>query len=234
MQIKDIPITEQPQEKLLYSGTDALSNAELLALVIRSGNSTKSCLELAEEVLSYSQTEIGGLGRACVRELTAIEGIGTAKACSIVAGIELAKRVMSDRGATDRAVVRDCADVVDLVFEDVAYEKRELLIALLLNVKGEVESKEIISIGELAATNVHPREVFSPAIRKGAAGIVVVHNHPSGDPTPSQDDILATRRLIEASRIVGIKLVDHVIIGNGDYVSLKVEGVIPQDNIWKV
>ena len=100
--------------------------------------------------------------------------------------------------------------------------------------KGEVESKEIVSIGELAATNVHPREVFSPAIRKGAAGIVVVHNHPSGDPTPSTEDIAATRRLMEASRIVGIKLVDHVIIGDGNYVSLRVEGIIPQDTIWKV
>ena len=234
MQIRNIPISERPQEKLLYSGTDTLSNAELLALVLRTGNSEKSALELAEEVLSYSQTEVGGLGRACVRELTTIDGIGTAKACSIVAGLELAKRFMSDRASTSRSIVRDCADVVDLVMEDLAYEKREILIALLLNVKGEVESKEIISIGELAATNVHPREVFSPAIRKGAAGIVVVHNHPSGDPTPSTEDIAATRRLMEASRIVGIKLVDHVIIGDGNYVSLRVEGIIPQDTIWKV
>ncbi len=233
MQIKEIPITERPQEKLLYSGADTLSNAELLALVLRSGNSDKSALELAEEVLSYSQTEIGGLGRACVKELTTIDGIGTAKACSIVAGMELAKRLMSDRTISGRCVVRDSSDVADLVMEDLIYEKREVLIALLLNVKGEVESREIISIGELAATNVHPREVFSPAIRKGAAGMVVIHNHPSGDPTPSEEDILATRRLLEASRIVGIKLVDHVIIGRDRYVSLRVEGIIPQDTIWK-
>lgn len=229
MQIKDIPITERPQEKLLYSGADTLSNTELLALIIRSGNGEKSAMELAEEVLSYSYTEAGGLGRACVRELTSIDGIGYAKACSIVAGMELAKRMMSDRCSGGRTIVRDCTDVVDLVMEDLAYEKREILIALLLNVKGEVESKEIISIGELAATNVHPREVFSPAIRKGAAGLVVVHNHPSGDPTPSNDDIIATRRLLDASRIVGIKLVDHVIVGNGSYTSLRVEGIIPQD-----
>ena len=115
MQIRNIPISERPQEKLLYSGTDTLSNAELLALVLRTGNSEKSALELAEEVLSYSQSEVGGLGRACVRELTTIDGIGTAKACSIVAGMELAKRFMSDRGSTNRSIVRDCADVVDLV-----------------------------------------------------------------------------------------------------------------------
>ena len=228
MQIREIPASERPQEKMLYAGASSLSNAELLALVLRSGKNDRSAIQLAEDVLAYSTTE-GGLGRLEVRELTTINGIGTAKACSIVASMELAKRVMSDRCCAPRKVLRDCSDVVDLLMEDMVYEKREMLVALLLNVKGEVESKEIISIGELAATNVHPREVFSPAIRKGAAGIVVAHNHPSGDPTPSEEDIMATMRLLEASKIVGIKLVDHVIIGNGTYTSLRVEGIIPQD-----
>ena len=229
MQIREMPVTDRPREKMLYAGAGALSNAELLALVLRSGDHERSAIQLAEDVLAYSTREVGGLGRAQVQELQSIEGIGTAKACSIVAGMELAKRVMSDRYAEQRRVVRDCTDVVDMLMEELVYEKREVLVALLLNVKGEVESKETISIGELAATNVHPREVFSPAIRKGAAGIIVVHNHPSGDPTPSSEDIVATRRLLEAGRIVGIKLVDHVIIGNGTYTSLKVEGVIPQE-----
>lgn len=153
-----------------------------------------------------------------------------AKACSIVAGIELAKRLAADRCSGNKKTVRDCGDVVELLMEELVYEKREILIALLLNVKGEIESKEIISIGELSATNVHPREVFSPAIRKGAAGIIVVHNHPSGDPAPSDEDILATKRLIEAGQIVGIRLIDHVIIGNGSYTSLRAEGVIPSNN----
>lgn len=227
MQIKEMPASERPQEKMLYSGPGALSNAELLALILRSGNKDKSAIQLAEDVLAYSANEIGGLGRAEVRELIELEGIGEAKACSIVAGIELAKRISADYFSNVKRTVRDCTDVVDLLMKEMLYEKREMLIALLLNVKGEVESKEIISIGELAATNVHPREVFSPAIRKGAAGIIVAHNHPSGDPTPSEDDILATRRLLEAASIVGIKLVDHVIIGNGTYTSLRVEGVIP-------
>lgn len=229
MQIREMPVTDRPREKMLYAGAGALTNAELLALVLRSGDHERSAIQLAEDVLAYSTKEVGGLGRAQVQELQNIEGIGTAKACSIVAGMELAKRVMSDRYAEQRRVVRDCTDVVDMLMEELVYEKREVLIALLLNVKGEVESKEIISIGELAATNVHPREVFSPAIRKGAAGLIVVHNHPSGDPTPSSDDIVATRRLLDVGRIVGIRLVDHVIIGNGTYTSLKVEGVIPQE-----
>ena len=227
MQIKEMPETERPQEKLLYAGAGALSNAELLALVLRSGNGEKSAIQLAEDVIKYSVEEIGGLGRAEVRELTAINGIGTAKACAIVAGMELAKRVMSDRCSGKRKVVCDSTDAVELLNEEMAYEKREFLVALLLNVKGEVESREIISIGELASTNVHPREVFSPAIRKGAAGIIVAHNHPSGDPTPSGEDIMATARLLEASKIVGIKLVDHIIIGNGNYISLRTEGIIP-------
>lgn len=227
MQIKNLPEKERPQEKLLYGGPGKLSNAELLALIIRTGTSEKSAVQLAEDVISYACEEIGDLGRADVKELTEIDGIGTSKACSIVASIELAKRIISDSGHEKRKTIRDGTDVAELLMQEMLYEKREMLIELLLNVKGEVESKFIVSVGELAGTNVHPREVFSPAIRKGAAAVIIAHNHPSGDPTPSDDDILATRRLIEASRIIGIKLVDHVIVGNGTFTSLRAEGVIP-------
>lgn len=228
MQIKDMPSQERPREKLLYGGASSLSNAELLAVVLRTGTGDKSAIRLAEDILAYTSTKMGGLGRADVRELTEIDGVGEAKACSIVAGMELAKRVISGRCAEERRTVRDCSDVADMLIEEMLYEKRELLIALLLNVKGEVESKEIISIGELAATNVHPREVFSPAIRKGAAAVIIAHNHPSGDPSPSNEDIMATRRLEEAAKIVGIRLIDHVIIGNGRYCSLKAEGILSE------
>lgn len=226
MQIKDMPSCERPQEKLLYRGASSLSNSELLALVIRTGTTEKSSIELAEDVLTYVTNNIGTLGRAEAKELTKIDGIGLAKASSIVASMELSKRVYADTVVSNKYMLRDCTDVADLLMEEMLYEKREFLIELILNVKGEVESKEIISIGELSATNVHPREVLSPAIRKGAAAIIIAHNHPSGDPTPSDDDILSTRRLIEASSIVGIKLLDHVIVGNGKYVSLKAEGII--------
>ena len=165
MQIKNMPEEERPQEKLLYEGAGNLSNSELLALIIRTGTSDKSAIQLAEDVISYSSTEIGDLGRADVKELTAIDGIGVSKACSIVASIELAKRLISNTGA-GRRCIRDCTDVADILMKEMAYEKRELLVELLLNVKGEVESKVVISVGELAGTNVHPREVFSPAIKK--------------------------------------------------------------------
>lgn len=227
MQIKNLPSQERPQEKLLFRGASCLSNAELMALVIRTGTSDKSAIQLGEDVLSYVSTKVGDLGRADVRELTEIEGIGFSKASSIVAGMELAKRLMGTHASEKKLLIRDSTDVANLLMEEMLYEKRELLIALLLNVKGEIESRETISVGELAATNIHPREVFSPAIRRGAAGIIVVHNHPSGDPTPSNEDIIATKRLMEASQIVGIKLIDHVIIGHRKYTSLKAEGIIP-------
>lgn len=226
MQLKEMPDRERPQEKLLYRGVSVLSNAELLSLIIRTGTGDKSVLDLSIDVLSYCDIATGGLGRADAKELMKVDGIGEAKACAIVASMELAKRMISNHLNAKRTIVRDCTDVADLLMEEMMYEKRELLIELLLNVKGEVESKEVISIGELSATNVHPREVLSPAIRKGAAGIIIAHNHPSGDSSPSNEDIIATRRLAEASSIVGIKLMDHVIIGDGNYTSLRAEGII--------
>lgn len=227
MQIKNMPTQERPQEKLLYRGASCLSNAELMALVIRTGTSEKSAIQLGEDVISYVSSKVGDLGRADVRELTEIDGIGFSKASSIVASVELAKRLLGNSALNKKIVIKDSADVANILMEEMLYEKREHVVALLLNVKGEVESVETISVGELSATNIHPREVFSPAIRKGAAAIIVVHNHPSGDPSPSDEDIIATKRLLEASKIVGINLIDHVIIGHRKYVSLKAEGIIP-------
>lgn len=226
MQIKHMPVTERPQEKMLFAGPGALSNSELLALVIRTGTSDKSAIQLAEDVLSYASANIGDLGKAEVSELTEIDGIGTAKACSILAAIELSKRLVSGK-VMERAVLTDCGDVAKLLMEEMMYETREIFMSIHLNSRLRIESKSIISIGNLDSAPVHPREVFSPAIKRGAAGIIVAHNHPTGDPTPSEEDIRVTERLLETSRIVGIRLVDHVIIGRGAYVSLKEMGYIP-------
>lgn len=226
MQIKHMPVTERPQEKMLFAGPGALSNSELLALVIRTGTSDKSAIQLAEDVLSYASANIGDLGKAEVSELTEIDGIGTAKACSILAAIELSKRLVSGK-VMERAVLTDCGDVAKLLMEEMMYETREIFMSIHLNSRLRIESKSIISIGNLDSAPVHPREVFSPAIKRGAAGIIVAHNHPTGDPTPSEEDIRVTERLLETSRIVGIRLVDHVIIGRGSYVSLKEMGYIP-------
>ena len=224
MQIKDMPESERPQEKLLYSGAGGLSNSELLALIIRTGTGDKSAVRLADEVISYANENTGGLSAAEVRELTEIDGIGNAKACSIVAAMELSKRLISGRQGAVRMRLRDSRQVADLLAEEMMHEKREFFMTLNLNTRMQVESKSVISIGNIDSAPVHPREVFGPAIRRGAAAVVVAHNHPSGDPTPSPQDIEVTKRLIRASEILGIRLVDHVIVGNGCFTSMKNEG----------
>ena len=224
MRIKDIPQEERPKEKLMYAGAESLSTSELLALIIRTGNSSKSAVQLAEDVLAYSAKELGSLREADVQELTEIDGIGFTKACSIVASLELARRLLGRESDESRISMKNPESVANLLMEDMRGLKQEHLVALLLNAKCEIESRITVSIGELTSTVVHPREVFRPAIRKGAAGIILVHNHPSGDPTPSQDDIQSTKRIMEVSKLVGIRLLDHLIIGDGRYISLRNEG----------
>ena len=224
MQIKKMPEAERPQEKMLYGAAGGLSNSELLALIIRTGTGDKSAVRLADEVISYANENTGGLGAAEVRELTEIDGIGEAKACSIVAAIELSKRLISDHHGAVRVRIRDSRQVAEILMEEMMYEKREFFMTLNLNSKLQVESKSVISIGSLDSAPVHPREVFGPAVRRGSAAVIVAHNHPSGDPSPSPQDIDVTKRLIKASEILGIRLLDHVIVGNGCFTSMKSEG----------
>lgn len=224
MQIREMPANERPQEKMVFSGAGALSNSELLALIIRTGTGRKSAIGLAEEVIAYAADNMGDLGKAEVRELTAIDGIGEAKACSIVAAMELARRTATERQTAARLRIRDSRQAAEILMEEMVCEKREVFVALNLNAKLQVESRSVISIGSIDSTAVHPREVFGPAVRRGAAAVIVAHNHPSGDPSPSPQDIEATSRLIDASEVLGIKLLDHLIIGNGCYTSMKSEG----------
>ena len=224
MQIREMPANERPQEKMVFSGAGALSNSELLALIIRTGTGRKSAIGLAEEVIAYAADNMGDLGKAEVKELTAIDGIGEAKACSIVAAMELARRTASERQTAARLRIRDSRQAAEILMEEMVCEKREVFVALNLNAKLQVESRSVISIGSIDSTAVHPREVFGPAVRRGAAAVIVAHNHPSGDPSPSPQDIEVTSRLIDASEVLGIKLLDHLIIGNGCYTSMKSEG----------
>ena len=230
MQIKNMPESERPQEKLLYRGASGLSNSELLALIIRTGTDKRSAIGLAEDVIAYAADNIGDLGMAEVRELTEIDGIGEAKACSIVAAMELSKRLISGRKSIVKERLRDSSRVADILMEEMMYETRELLMTLNLNTKLCIQSKSIISIGNIDSAPMHPREVFGPAIRQGAAAVVLAHNHPSGDPTPSPQDIEVTKRLLEASEVLGIKLLDHVVVGNGCYISMRNEGYFEE---WK-
>ena len=229
MQIKDMPVSERPQEKLLFAGPGVLSNSELLALVIRTGTSEKSAVQLAEEVIAYASENSGGLGRADAKQLTMIDGIGEAKACSSIAALELSKRLMSGKVLENSVKISSSRDVAGLLAREMTDESREIFMTINLNTRLRAESKNIISIGSLDSTLVHPREVFAPAVKKGAAAVIVAHNHPSGDPEPSSEDIEVTARLLETSRILGIRLIDHVIIGSGRYTSMKELGYIPED-----
>jgi DNA repair protein RadC len=220
--LRDVPNEERPRERMMQFGAQALSNAELLAILIRTGTVAESAVRLAERVLAESGT-LRSLTDMSVEQLVQIKGIGAAKALQIQAGIELGRR-LARSSFQERPVIRSPQDVADLLSEDMRYLAKEHFICLFLNTKNYVVGQETLSMGSLNASIVHPREVFRAAIKKSSASIICAHNHPSGDPDPSPEDIEITRRLQEAGRIIGIEVLDHVIIGDCQYVSLKEKG----------
>ncbi|AEE91685.1 putative DNA repair protein [Tepidanaerobacter acetatoxydans Re1] len=220
--IKDLPIEERPRERLQKYGAQALSDAELLAVLIRTGTRSESALVLAQRIL---KGDIGKSGLAyvvdsSVEELSKIKGIGTAKAVQIKAAVELGRRIAS-YNQRKQVIIKSPLDVKDLLMEEMRFLEKEYFKTILLNVKNHVISIEDISIGSLNSSIVHPREVFKPAIRRSSASILLVHNHPSGDTTPSREDIEVTERLVEAGKILGINVLDHIIIGSDSIISLK-------------
>ena len=223
MQIRLLPEKERPIEKAWTLGIDKLTNGELLALMIHTGTKDKSAIGLAEDVLAAFPEGISGLGSCCLEELFQLNGIGRIKACRIMAAVELGKRIAS-APVPERTSIESCDDIARMFMEDLRYAKKEYFKCVLLNSKGHVISAEEISVGELSSTVVHPREVFHMAVRRSAAAVVFVHNHPSGDPNPSEEDVETTRRLMECGVLLGIGVLDHIIIGNGAYCSMRAMG----------
>ena len=221
--IKDLPEEERPRERLTRYGASVLSNAELLAILLRTGTKEESAISLAHRILVQEQG-LRYLADINVEQLSAINGIGKAKAAQIKAAIELGKRLAAFEPGADKPL-KCPQDVAGLLMEEMRYLKKEHMKLVLLNVKCNLISVEEISVGSLNASIVHPREVFNPAIRKSSASIIMVHNHPSGDPAPSSEDISITARIAEAGKLIGIELVDHIIIGDGKYVSMKEKGL---------
>lgn len=224
LMIKDLPDEEKPREKMLQSGAGALSNAELIAVILRTGNMQESAVHLAERLISRS----GGLRYLpdlTIEELQTFKGIGPAKAVQIKAALELGRRV-SASSYDHETVITSPRHVADLFMEELRYRKKEYFKLLLLNTKNRVISREEISVGSLNASIVHPREAFIAPLKKSAASVILVHNHPSGDPTPSQEDLAVTRRLVESGKLLGIEVRDHIIIGDGCYLSFKEKGLI--------
>jgi DNA repair protein RadC len=221
--IREMPEDERPRERLLKYGPEALSNAELLAIILRTGTQKENIINLCSRI--FSEYSIKQLSQANISKLTEIHGIGNAKAAQIAAVFELARKL---EGFTDepRRKIRSPADVYSLLYPKMREQKRERLVALLLDTKNQVLREEVISIGSLNANIVHPREVFKAALMESCASVILSHNHPSGDPTPSREDIAVTEKLIEGGKLLGIDVLDHVVIGEGRYVSLKDEGYV--------
>lgn len=224
--IKDLPENERPIEKFLLRGEEALSDAELLAIIIRTGTREFSALKLAEEILAHSKHGILGIHHLSVDELTTIKGIGRVKAIQLKAIGELSKRIaramLSD---TDNPFVSP-EIIAAHYMEQMRHLEQEQLMALYLNTKSSLLKEEVLTKGTVNMSIVSPREIFVNAVKCKAVSVVLLHNHPSGDPTPSRQDIEATLRVRQAGELIGISLVDHIIIGDNKYVSLKHEGVL--------
>lgn len=223
MTIRDMPAEYRPQARLINEGTSALSDGELISVIIRTGSKMENAINLSHRILS--QFDLKQLSRAPISEVMKIHGIGTAKATQLAACFELSRRLETFQGE-DLKKISSPEDVYRLLYPGMREMKREMFIELCLDTKNQVIRQETISIGSLNANVVHPREVFKTAIRESAAHIIVAHNHPSGDPTPSREDIEITKKLVETGNIMGITVLDHVIIGDGRHFSLKEAGHI--------
>jgi len=215
--IKDIPGSERPRERLLTIGAENLSIHELLAIVISTGSQNNSALETARDILSDLET-IGELRDRTAEELMKTKGIGVSKATKLLAAVELGKRVLNENRET--VPIRSPADVFKLLKDEIGLLKQEVLYALYLDLKSNLIAKRKIFVGGLNQSVAHPREVFRYAVKYSAYQIILAHNHPSGDPEPSANDIEMTKRFLEAGEILQIFLADHVIIGKAGYVSI--------------
>jgi len=216
--IKDLPKVERPRERLISKGRENLKDEELLAILLRTGREGKNVLDLARQILNkYSKKRLLKLK---YEDLIKIKGIDSAKACTILAAVELVKRAL-EIGEETLPIIRSTKDVIAqaVYMRD---KSREHLMAIYLNARNEmVWKKQSIFIGTLNANIVHPREIFAEALRQNAASVILVHNHPSGDPEPSEDDLEITKRIIEAGKIMGIDVLDHVIITKNKVFSFK-------------
>ena len=217
--VREMAEEDRPRERLARVGPEALRDAELIAILFRTGTRSVGAVALAEKVLSHFGS-IRAVARASLEELQQVNGLGHVKAIEIKAALELGKRLaaFTDRGRTKIRNAQDVSDLLMLNFKDCETEEFK---CLLLNIKSDVLKTITISTGGLDGTAALPRDVFRQAVREGAASVILCHNHPSGDPEPSRDDIQLTQRLSDAGALMGINVLDHIVFGDGCYVSLK-------------
>ncbi len=219
--VRDIPKEDRPREKLIGRGAAALSDTELLAILLRTGTSSVSVLHLAEEVLAkYRDKGLVAIMNMSPQEIATVHGVGLAKAATIVAAVELGRR-LSTRAAQKTEKIEGPEDAARYMMPMLRYEQKEHFLVMLLDVRNRVIATSTISVGGLTSSIAHPREVFREAIRHSAAALILVHNHPSGDPSPSREDIQLTRQMMKAGDVMGIPVLDHIILANDDFLSIK-------------
>ncbi|GMQ64987.1 RadC family protein [Vallitalea maricola] len=224
MRVKDLPLSERPYEKLETYGPSALSDAELLAIIIRSGSKKERSIELAQRILGIKKQGIRGIYELSLEDLQKVSGIGRVKSIQIKAIAELSKRI-SKNNAVMKFKISSPGTIASVFMEELRYLKQEHLKIVFLDTKNQIISDKFLTVGTVNASLINPREVFIEALKHNAVHVILLHNHPSGDPTPSREDILITKRIINAGDIIGIKLLDHIIIGDGNYISLKEQGI---------
>jgi len=221
--VKHWPKDERPRERLLSHGPSTLSDAQLLAIIIRNGRAGRSAVDLGRELLERFGS-LAGIEQAGMKEICEVEGIGPAKAAEIKAAVELGRRYQKPSLAG--ASFCSSSDVAAYYRPRMKDLKKEIFRCALLDTKNTLIREEVVSIGSLSASIVHPRDTFKTAVRESAAAVIFIHNHPSGDIKPSQEDILLTRRLVQAGEVIGIRVLDHIIIGDGDHFSFRDNGMI--------
>lgn len=222
--MKDLPINERPRERFKTHGPTALSHAELLAILIRTGTPQCSARQLADLLLSKAGN-LRNLAQYEVSELAAFPGMGHAKAIQVLAAFELGKRLYAT-DTSEPVAIRSPREAANLFIPSLRYVDKEHFMAAHLNTKNQIIAVETVSVGTLNASLVHPRELFKTAVKNSSAALIVAHNHPSGDPEPSKEDLQLTRRIKQAGELMGIEVLDHVIVGGERFVSMKERGLM--------
>jgi len=221
--IKDLPLDERPRERLARAGESALSTTELLAIILRTGVGGESVLDMATRLIS-SYKGLPGLARASFVELQAEKGLGPAKTAQLKAALELGRRMLL-ASPDNRHILRSPADVAQIMIAEMAHLQQEHFRALYLDTRNRLLGTETVYVGSLNASHIRVSEVFREAVKRNCAAIIVVHNHPSGDPTPSPEDVEVTRQLVAAGSLLDIEVLDHLIIGQQRFVSLRERGL---------
>ncbi len=222
--IKSIPLDDRPQEKLLKYGANNLSNSELLAVILRTGSKEENVVKLSQRLLNLDGKGLRNIAEGTIEQFKTFKGINNVKAAQLIAVAEISKRISTLK--IEKIKISSPNDAAVVMMEEMRYYKKEYFKIILLDTKNNIKKVSEISVGSLNSSIVHPREVFSEAVVNSASSIILVHNHPSGESEPSHEDISLTKRLDECGKLLGIKVLDHIIIGDGVFYSFKEEGLL--------